>query len=105
MKHLGVVLLLVLCLARAVAEEGAPFRPQPGQFPPPTEAKSYRGELVFVDHVAVSHLARHVVGEVVLFFKDEGLAADLEMLDDQLVVLGSVHYRLSRGSDLYPVAL
>lgn len=28
-----------------------PFRPQTGQFPPANEAKSYRGELVFVDHV------------------------------------------------------
>ena len=27
------------------------FRPEPGKFPPPEEAKAYRGELVFVDHV------------------------------------------------------
>ena len=33
----------------AFAEE--PFRPEPGQFPPITKAKSYRGELVFVDHI------------------------------------------------------
>lgn len=28
-----------------------PFRPAPGKFPPAEHAKSYRGELVFVDHV------------------------------------------------------
>lgn len=28
-----------------------PFRPEPGKFPPMTEAKPHRGELVFVDHV------------------------------------------------------
>ncbi|HQZ66556.1 MAG TPA: hypothetical protein PLY87_15805, partial [Planctomycetaceae bacterium] len=27
------------------------FRPKSGEFPPPAEAKAYRGELVFVDHV------------------------------------------------------
>jgi len=32
-----------------LAEE--PFRPTPGKFPPIEEAKGYRGELVFVDHV------------------------------------------------------
>ena len=31
------------------AEE--PFRPVVGEFPPPEHAKSYRGELVFVDHI------------------------------------------------------
>ncbi len=40
---------LLLLLGRVVADE--PFRPEPGKFPPPAEAKSYRGELVFVDHV------------------------------------------------------
>ncbi len=29
----------------------APFRPEPGKFPPLAEAASHRGELVFVDHV------------------------------------------------------
>lgn len=28
-----------------------PFRPTQGEFPPPAQAKAYRGELVFVDHV------------------------------------------------------
>lgn len=50
MKHLG-ALFVLLSLGPAMAEEAKPFRPQPGQFPPPTEAKPYRGELVFVDHV------------------------------------------------------
>lgn len=31
--------------------DDTPFRPLPGQFPPLEEAKFYRGELVFVDHV------------------------------------------------------
>lgn len=41
---------LLLC-GFGVAEDVEPFRPSPGEFPPLAEAKSYRGELVFVDHV------------------------------------------------------
>lgn len=43
-------LLLVLgsCVAIAADE---PFRPEAGKFPPLEKAHSYRGELVFVDHV------------------------------------------------------
>src|SRR6202000_1448914 len=33
----------------ALADE--PFRPEPGKFPPLEKPYSYRGELVFVDHV------------------------------------------------------
>lgn len=51
MKPLRIPLLSLLCLAQGLAEDGGPFRPHPGEFPPLTEAKSYRGELVFVDHV------------------------------------------------------
>lgn len=40
---------LWLVISSASADE--PFRPVSGVFPPPVEAKSYRGELVFVDHV------------------------------------------------------
>ncbi len=40
--------LLVLTAGLAADE---PFRPEPGAFPPPHEARAYRGELVFVDHV------------------------------------------------------
>lgn len=40
--------LLVLVGVGRAAED---FRPQPGKFPPIAEAKSHRGELVFVDHV------------------------------------------------------
>ena len=40
---------LLLISARLAAEDS--FRPKPGEFPPPEEAKAYRGELVFVDHV------------------------------------------------------
>lgn len=43
------VLLLIGFHQAALADE--PFRPKPGEFPPIEEAKSYRGELVFVDHV------------------------------------------------------
>lgn len=39
---------LCLLLNAAVAEE--PFRPEPGKFPPVDKAKSYTGELTFVDH-------------------------------------------------------
>ncbi|MFT5467462.1 MAG: hypothetical protein ACI8UO_002566 [Verrucomicrobiales bacterium] len=40
---------LLTSLGHAADEE--PFRPEPGKFPPIEEAKSYRGELVFVDHI------------------------------------------------------
>lgn len=39
----------MLAATGVLADE--PFRPTPGVFPPIGEAKSYRGELVFVDHV------------------------------------------------------
>jgi hypothetical protein len=44
-------LCLVLLLSAARAADDVPFRPEPGKFPLLAEAKSYRGELVFVDHV------------------------------------------------------
>ncbi len=44
----GIFLLFFSWLARA---DETPFRPESGKFPPIGEAKSYRGELVFVDHV------------------------------------------------------
>jgi len=40
--------LLLLTTTTAVADE--PFRPEPGKFPPADKAKSYTGELTFVDH-------------------------------------------------------
>ncbi len=46
------ILLLAVVLfgsANLLAQDD--YRPQPGEFPAPEEAKSYRGELVFVDHV------------------------------------------------------
>ncbi|MHC4879091.1 MAG: hypothetical protein ACYTGL_21775 [Planctomycetota bacterium] len=43
-------LLTAAGVANAVRAD-EPFRPTPGDFPPISEAKSYRGELVFVDHV------------------------------------------------------
>tara|TARA_R110002096_G_scaffold147671_34_gene307974 strand:- start:1598 stop:2794 length:1197 start_codon:yes stop_codon:yes gene_type:complete len=44
-------LLLLVCIGPIAIADDEPFRPEPGQFPPIEEAKSYRGELVFVDHV------------------------------------------------------
>ena len=41
--------ILLFLSAGLAADE--PFRPEPGKFPPVGEAKAYRGELVFVDHV------------------------------------------------------
>ena len=34
----------------SVVEEGDPFRPEKGKFPPIEKAHSYKGELTFVDH-------------------------------------------------------
>lgn len=50
MNRLTVYLFLLLSVGRVAAED-KPFRPELGKFPPLTEAKAYRGELVFVDHV------------------------------------------------------
>jgi hypothetical protein len=52
MIRLTLCLWLLLSVGHAVAEDkDKPFRPEPGKFPPRSEAKAYRGELVFVDHV------------------------------------------------------
>ena len=52
MKHLFSGCSAVLLAANLVlAEESKSFRPEPGTFAPLAQAKSYRGELVFVDHV------------------------------------------------------
>jgi hypothetical protein len=48
-RRFAISLVLLVSAGLAVADE--PFRPVPGEFPPVAEAKSYRGELVFVDHV------------------------------------------------------
>jgi len=45
------LLCLLLSMGHVTAADDAPFRPEPGKFPPIEKAKSYRGELVFVDHV------------------------------------------------------
>ena len=44
-------LLLLLSMGSVASTEDVPFRPEPGKFPSLAEAKAYRGELVFVDHV------------------------------------------------------
>lgn len=48
-----VALAFAVCLLSTVSRLRAeePFRPTADQFPPAAEAKAYRGELVFVDHV------------------------------------------------------
>ena len=51
MMRLPFALAWLVLLVSAGAQDDEPFRPQPGEFPPLTEAKSYRGELVFVDHI------------------------------------------------------
>lgn len=45
---LAICMLVILSGKLCSAE---PYRPTPGVFPVPAEAKAYRGELVFVDHV------------------------------------------------------
>ena len=54
-SHLQLLLLMLLfpvltCTAPAITAADEPFRPQSGKFPPLELAKSWRGELVFVDH-------------------------------------------------------
>ena len=43
--------LCILLLVSVGLAADEPFRPEPGKFPPHDQAKAYRGELVFVDHV------------------------------------------------------
>ena len=50
MKHTLPLLAALLALLTPLFAEGAPFRPEPGKFPPLEKAHSYRGELTFVDH-------------------------------------------------------
>ena len=49
MIRFSLLFLMLFCVGHAA--EKAAFRPEPGKFPPLAEAKAYRGELVFVDHV------------------------------------------------------
>jgi hypothetical protein len=46
-----VVLCMGLSMLLATSHAADPFRPEAGKFPPFGKAHSYRGELVFVDHV------------------------------------------------------
>ncbi|MES2596805.1 MAG: hypothetical protein V4662_15790 [Verrucomicrobiota bacterium] len=50
MKHIFLTAFGCVLINFAVAAE-EPFRPEAGKFPPLEKAHSYRGELVFVDHV------------------------------------------------------
>ena len=49
--NFSLCLLVLWSPGRMAAADEESFRPEPGKFPPIAEAKSYRGELVFVDHV------------------------------------------------------
>ncbi|MDB6004894.1 MAG: hypothetical protein JWR15_1881, partial [Prosthecobacter sp.] len=52
MKVVVTLLTVLLCVfATVMPAADEPFRPQAGKFPPLEKAHSYRGELVFVDHV------------------------------------------------------
>lgn len=44
-------ILQLFIIGQVASAEDKPFRPELGKFPPPAEAKAYRGELVFVDHI------------------------------------------------------
>jgi hypothetical protein len=50
-QRMGASAICVLLLMAAMVAADEPFRPTPGEFPPLEQAKAYRGELVFVDHV------------------------------------------------------
>ena len=50
MKHTLPLLAALLAPVTPLFAEDAPFRPEPGKFPPLEKAHSYRGELTFVDH-------------------------------------------------------
>lgn len=51
MQRTGASAICMLLLMAAMVAADEPFRPTPGEFPPLEQAKAYRGELVFVDHV------------------------------------------------------
>jgi hypothetical protein len=50
LPHMTGILLVSVGLATSLQAD-EPYRPTPGEFPSVEQAKSYRGELVFVDHV------------------------------------------------------
>ena len=91
-----IALLLSLCFTKvAYAEGDEPFRPKPGEFPPIEEAKSYRGELVFVDHInRRGSLRLHVDGHY-----HEGRLHDFAMLP-----YGMIRYR-GAPAELHDVPL
>jgi hypothetical protein len=47
---LAIGLVIATFAAAAPPEEGEPFRPRAGEFPPLEKSKAYDGQLVFVDH-------------------------------------------------------
>ena len=51
MKLTAILLSSFGCMLTLAAAADEPFRPEAGKFPPLEKAHSYRGELVFVDHV------------------------------------------------------
>lgn len=80
----SLTLLALFFVGHIAAADDEPFRPEPGKFPPIQEAKAYRGELVFVDHVnRRGSLRLHVDG----YFK-EGKLHHFAMLP-----YGMIRYR------------
>jgi hypothetical protein len=77
-------LLMLLAATCGLLAQDKPFRPEPGKFPPIAKAKSYRGELVFVDHINRRGSMRlHIDGHF-----HEGRLHDFAMLP-----YGMIYYR------------
>jgi hypothetical protein len=64
---LAVALFFVAAGLCAACDENDAFRPEAGKFPPFEKAQSYRGELVFVDHVNRRGSIRVIGGSEVFF--------------------------------------
>lgn len=100
MRQLLVVMMMVLGGGLVAAADEAAFRPTPGAFPPLAEAKLFRGELVFVDHInRRGSLRLHIDGHF-----HEGRLHHFAMLP-----YGSIRYRgapaslqdIPLGTELY----
>ena len=77
-------LVMLLATGGGVLAQDKPFRPEPGKFPPIAQAKSYRGELVYVDHInRRGSLRLHIDGHF-----HEGRLHDFAMLP-----YGVIYYR------------
>ena len=85
-RRISVILLAaaLLWIGGGAWAQDKPYRPESGKFPPISKAKSYRGELVFVDHInRRGSLRLHVDGHF-----HEGRLHDFAMLP-----YGMIYYR------------